>query len=68
MKTLIQIEKLILIKFSSLSFSKNPSYIDMPVWYTHNIHNIGNEPLITLFWINEFMMKMIQILSMKKCD
>jgi UDP-2-acetamido-2,6-beta-L-arabino-hexul-4-ose reductase len=25
----------------------------MPVWYTHNISNIGDEELITLFWINE---------------
>ena len=33
---------------------KNPSYIDMPIWYTHNIKNIGDTPLITLFWINEF--------------
>ncbi len=32
----------------------SPSYIDMPVWYTHNIINIGETPLITLFWINEF--------------
>ena len=30
-----------------------PSYVDMPVWYTHNITNIGNSELITLFWINE---------------
>ncbi len=30
-----------------------PSYIDMPVWYTHNIKNIGKEDLITIFWINE---------------
>ena len=22
----------------------NPSFIDMPVWHTHNIKNIGNEP------------------------
>ena len=32
---------------------EEPSYIDMPVWYSHNIKNIGNEPLITIFWINE---------------
>ena len=32
---------------------KSPSYVDMPVWYTHNITNIGNSELITLFWINE---------------
>lgn len=31
-----------------------PSYVDMPVWYTHNIKNIGEEELFTLFWINEF--------------
>ena len=31
----------------------NPSFIDMPIWYTHNISNIGDEELITLFWINE---------------
>jgi UDP-2-acetamido-2,6-beta-L-arabino-hexul-4-ose reductase len=30
-----------------------PSFVDMPVWYTHNITNIGNEELYTLFWINE---------------
>lgn len=32
---------------------ENPSYVDMPIWYTHNITNIGDEPLITSFWINE---------------
>jgi UDP-2-acetamido-2,6-beta-L-arabino-hexul-4-ose reductase len=32
----------------------NPGYVDMPVWFTHNITNIGNEELVTLFWINEF--------------
>ena len=32
---------------------ETPSYVDMPVWYTHNITNIGNSELITLFWINE---------------
>ncbi len=31
-----------------------PSYVDMPVWYTHNITNVGNDELYTLFWINEF--------------
>jgi UDP-2-acetamido-2,6-beta-L-arabino-hexul-4-ose reductase len=32
----------------------NPSFVDMPVWYTHNITNTGSEELLTLFWINEF--------------
>lgn len=30
-----------------------PSFVDMPVWHTHNITNIGNEDLYTIFWINE---------------
>jgi UDP-2-acetamido-2,6-beta-L-arabino-hexul-4-ose reductase len=30
-----------------------PSYVDMPIWYTHNIKNIGDETLYTNFWINE---------------
>ncbi len=32
---------------------ESPSFIDMPVWYTHNIKNIGNSVLYTIFWINE---------------
>ena len=32
---------------------ETPSFLDMPIWYTHNIKNIGKEPLITVFWINE---------------
>jgi UDP-2-acetamido-2,6-beta-L-arabino-hexul-4-ose reductase len=31
-----------------------PAYVDMPIWYTHNIKNIGEEILYTNFWINEF--------------
>jgi UDP-2-acetamido-2,6-beta-L-arabino-hexul-4-ose reductase len=33
---------------------ETPSYVDMPVWYTHNITNIGDEDLYTQFWINEW--------------
>jgi len=32
---------------------KEPAYVDMPIWYTHNITNIGQTELITQFWINE---------------
>jgi UDP-2-acetamido-2,6-beta-L-arabino-hexul-4-ose reductase len=28
--------------------------VDMPVWHTHNITNIGTEDLYTQFWINEW--------------
>jgi UDP-2-acetamido-2,6-beta-L-arabino-hexul-4-ose reductase len=31
-----------------------PSYVDMPIWFTHNIKNIGDEVLYTNFWINEY--------------
>ncbi len=30
-----------------------PSFVDMPVWYTHNITNTGSEDLYTMFWISE---------------
>lgn len=33
---------------------KQPGFVDMPVWYTHNISNVGNTELVALFWINEF--------------
>jgi len=39
-----------------LSFELNgdqPSFVDMPVWYTHNITNTGDDELYTMFWINE---------------
>lgn len=33
---------------------EKPSYIDIPVWHYHNLINIGQETLYTIFWINEF--------------
>jgi UDP-2-acetamido-2,6-beta-L-arabino-hexul-4-ose reductase len=30
-----------------------PSFVDMPIWFTHNITNIGDEELLTIFWISE---------------
>jgi UDP-2-acetamido-2,6-beta-L-arabino-hexul-4-ose reductase len=30
-----------------------PAFVDMPIWHTHNITNIGEGELLTLFWINE---------------
>ncbi|CCK78980.1 polysaccharide biosynthesis C-terminal domain-containing protein [Desulfobacula toluolica] len=33
---------------------KAPAFVDIPIWYTHNIVNIGDEDLYTFFWINEF--------------
>lgn len=31
----------------------NPSYVDIPIWYYHNITNIGEDVLYTIFWISE---------------
>lgn len=31
-----------------------PAYVDMPIWYTHSITNVGDEDVYTIFWINEF--------------
>ncbi|MGE7368957.1 NAD-dependent epimerase/dehydratase family protein [Neorhizobium sp. NPDC001467] len=30
-----------------------PVAVDMPTLHTHSIENVGNEPLLTLFWTNE---------------
>ena len=31
----------------------NPQAIDIPTLHTHNITNVGDEPLVTLFWAGE---------------
>ena len=32
---------------------KDFASVDIPVWYTHTLENIGTEDLLTLFWCNE---------------
>lgn len=32
---------------------EEPSYVDIPTLYTHNITNVGQSTLLTLFWTNE---------------
>ena len=54
-EALIKIRKIGTDKVHSFKLSgKNPSFVDMKVWHTHSIENIGNSNLITVFWINEF--------------
>ncbi len=36
---------------------EKPSFVDIPVWYAHNIENVGKKPLVTLFWANEIFNK-----------
>lgn len=54
-KALIQLRKVDSNEVIDIYLDGNePSYVDMPIWYTHNIKNIGEEDLYTIFWINEF--------------
>lgn len=53
-KALIQLRKIGTDEVFDFYLDGNePSYVDMPIWYTHNIKNIGEEVLYTNFWINE---------------
>lgn len=54
-RALIQLRKIGTNKIFNLNLDgESPAYVDMPIWYTHNIKNIGDETLYTVFWINEF--------------
>lgn len=54
-KARIQLRKIGTDEILSFYLDGNePCYVDMPVWYTHNITNIGDEELYTQFWINEW--------------
>lgn len=53
-KALIQLRKIGTKKvFNIYLDGDKPAYVDMPIWYTHNIKNIGDDVLYTSFWINE---------------
>lgn len=53
-KALIQLRKIDSDEvFDFYLDGSEPAYVDMPVWYTHNIKNIGDDELYTVFWINE---------------
>ena len=54
-KALIQLRKIGTDKVLNFHLDgKEPAFVDMPIWHTHNITNIGDEDLYTIFWTNEF--------------
>jgi UDP-2-acetamido-2,6-beta-L-arabino-hexul-4-ose reductase len=54
-KALIQLRKIGTHEVFSFEVDGNvPAYVDMPVWFTHNITNIGEDELYTQFWISEW--------------
>ena len=54
-KALIQLRQIGTIDIISFFLDGDePSYVDIPIWYTHNIKNVGEEDLYTSFWINKF--------------
>lgn len=53
-KALIQLRKIGTDEVLDFYLDGNePAFVDMPIWYTHNIKNIGEDTLYTIFWINE---------------
>ncbi|MDP3929954.1 MAG: NAD-dependent epimerase/dehydratase family protein [Bacteroidota bacterium] len=53
-KALIQLRKIGTTEVHNFYLDgTEPAYVDMPIWYTHNIKNIGEDTLYTIFWINE---------------
>lgn len=54
-KALIELRKIGTTEVLSFELDGDkPSFVDMPIWHTHNIKNTGDEELYTIFWINEF--------------
>jgi UDP-2-acetamido-2,6-beta-L-arabino-hexul-4-ose reductase len=53
-EALIQLRKIGTTEIINFYLSGDePAYVDMPIWYIHNITNIGTDDLYTIFWINE---------------
>lgn len=50
----IEIRKLFSREIHGFDVAGNtPAYVDIPVLHTHNIRNVGDGELLTLFWSNE---------------
>ncbi len=53
-EAVIRLRKLDTEKVIEYKVSGNaPAFVDIPIYHTHNITNIGESELLTLFWCNE---------------
>jgi UDP-2-acetamido-2,6-beta-L-arabino-hexul-4-ose reductase len=53
-KAKIELRKYLTNEIISFELNGNtPCYVDIPIWYSHKITNVGDEDLLTFFWINE---------------
>lgn len=53
-KAIVELRKVDSLEIFSIELSANRlDYIDIPIWYTHNLINKSDDELIMLFWISE---------------
>ena len=54
-KAIVQLRRIGTSNVLNFEFSSDQlAFIDIPIWFTHNITNIGDEDLYTIFRVNEF--------------
>ena len=53
-KALVQLRRVDTDEIYDIKLSSNENnYLDIPIWYTHNLVNIGNDEMYSVFWISE---------------
>jgi len=53
-KAIIQIRRIGTEEILEYNLSaEEPSFVDIPIWHTHNITNTGENEMVCLFWTNE---------------
>jgi len=68
-KARIQMRRIGASKVLNFEFDgRELAYVDIPVWHTHNITNIGTDDLYTVLWINDSSIPTILIPISKKSN
>ena len=53
-EALVQLRKVDTNEIFNIKLSSDENnYLDIPIWYTHNLVNTGNDELYSVFWISE---------------